>query len=107
MVNHNGGHIDITSDDIQRIQIAMQHGFSIDLGGEQAESSEVNVALLLTSLTTIVGMLSLAVSTSPLWSPLAWTMIGGLLITTLLTLVVAPYCAKLICIDNVMKRFQE
>ena len=64
-------------------------------------------AILVRSLTTVVGVLSLAVSTSSLWPPLAWTMIGGLLFSTLLTLVVLPCCAKLICTDKFNNRFQE
>jgi len=80
--------------------------------GQSLDQSLVNAfrmrfrAVLLTSLTTIVGMLSLALSTSPLWPPLAWTMIGGLLFSTILTLIVIPCCAKLVCTDNFIKRFQ-
>jgi multidrug efflux pump subunit AcrB len=46
--------------------------------------------ILLTSLTTVAGLLPLAVSESTLWPPLAWAMISGLVASTGLTLVVTP-----------------
>ncbi|TQF67345.1 efflux RND transporter permease subunit [Pseudoalteromonas luteoviolacea] len=47
-------------------------------------------AILLTTVTTIVGMLPLTSSQSPLWPPLAWAVIGGLITSTLLMLIVLP-----------------
>lgn len=46
--------------------------------------------ILLTSLTTIAGLLPLALSSSPLWPPLASAMIAGLFASTFLTLLVVP-----------------
>lgn len=46
--------------------------------------------IILTAITTIIGMIPLAMSASPLWPPLAWTMIGGLLSSTILCLIVLP-----------------
>ncbi|MCB9675289.1 MAG: efflux RND transporter permease subunit [Alphaproteobacteria bacterium] len=46
--------------------------------------------ILLTTLTTVAGMVPLAVSDSALWPPLAWAMISGLLASTALTLVAVP-----------------
>jgi multidrug efflux pump subunit AcrB len=46
--------------------------------------------ILLTTITTVAGLLPLAFSSSPLWPPLAWAMISGLLASALLTLVVVP-----------------
>jgi len=46
--------------------------------------------ILLTTATTVLGLLPLAVSPSTLWPPLAWTMISGLIASTLLTLLVVP-----------------
>ncbi len=46
--------------------------------------------ILLTSATTVAGLLPLALSPSTLWPPMAWAMISGLLASTLLTLVVVP-----------------
>jgi len=46
--------------------------------------------ILLTTATTVAGLLPLALSPSTLWPPLAWAMISGLLASTVLTLVVVP-----------------
>lgn len=46
--------------------------------------------VLLTAVTTIVGMLPLTSPDSPLWAPMAWTIIGGLITSTILTLIVLP-----------------
>lgn len=46
--------------------------------------------ILLTTATTVLGLLPLALSPSTLWPPLAWTMISGLVASTLLTLLVVP-----------------
>ncbi len=46
--------------------------------------------ILLTTLTTVAGLLPLAFSSSPLWPPLAWAIISGLIASTVLTLVVVP-----------------
>ncbi len=46
--------------------------------------------ILLTTATTVAGLLPLAFSPSPLWPPLASAMIAGLLSSTALTLLVVP-----------------
>lgn len=46
--------------------------------------------IILTSLTTITGLLPLTLRGGTLWAPLGWTIIGGLLVSTLLTLVMVP-----------------
>ncbi|MBN1415068.1 MAG: efflux RND transporter permease subunit [Bacteroidales bacterium] len=46
--------------------------------------------IILTSLTTIGGLLPLTIGGGTLWAPLAWGIIGGLLTSTLLTLIVTP-----------------
>jgi multidrug efflux pump subunit AcrB len=46
--------------------------------------------ILLTTATTVAGLLPLALSHSTLWPPLASAMISGLLSSTMLTLVVVP-----------------
>ncbi|KZN64403.1 efflux RND transporter permease subunit [Pseudoalteromonas luteoviolacea] len=47
-------------------------------------------AIMLTTVTTIVGMLPLTSSQSPLWPPLAWAVIGGLITSTILMLAIMP-----------------
>ncbi|MFK8112196.1 MAG: efflux RND transporter permease subunit [Rubripirellula sp.] len=46
--------------------------------------------IFLTTATTVGGLLPLALSGGPLWEGMAWLMITGLLIATLLTLYVVP-----------------
>ena len=46
--------------------------------------------ILLTTMTTIGGLLPLTLSGSSMWSPMGSTIIGGLLVSTLLTLIVVP-----------------
>jgi multidrug efflux pump subunit AcrB len=46
--------------------------------------------ILLTSVTTIGGLLPLTLSGSSMWSPMGTAIIGGLLVSTLLTLFVVP-----------------
>lgn len=46
--------------------------------------------IILTTLTTILGLLPLTLTNSNLWSPLGWTIIGGMVSSTLLTLLIVP-----------------
>jgi multidrug efflux pump subunit AcrB len=50
--------------------------------------------IILTTLTTILGLIPLTLSGSGLWSPLCWTIIGGMVSSTMLTLVVVPVLYK-------------
>ncbi|WP_281557807.1 efflux RND transporter permease subunit [Thalassomonas sp. RHCl1] len=56
--------------------------------------------VLLTACTTIIGMIPLTSPSSPLWPPLAWTIIGGLITSTVLTLIVLPALLKLMLNEN-------
>lgn len=46
--------------------------------------------ILLTTITTISGLLPLTIAGSNLWAPLCWTIIGGMISSTLLTLLIVP-----------------
>jgi len=46
--------------------------------------------IAMTTLTTIGGLLPLALAGGPLWEGLAWLMIFGLMVATILTLIVVP-----------------
>jgi len=51
--------------------------------------------ILLTTLTTVGGLLPLAIRGGNLWAPLCWVLIGGLLTSTMLTLLVVPVLYQL------------
>ena len=46
--------------------------------------------ILLTTVTTISGLLPLTLSGSSMWAPLGWVVIGGLLSSTIVTLLLVP-----------------
>lgn len=52
--------------------------------------------ILLTTATTVAGLLPLAFSSSTLWPPMAWAIISGLLASTVLTLLVVPSLCRLV-----------
>jgi multidrug efflux pump subunit AcrB len=61
------------------------------------EAGEIRfVPILLTSLTAIGGLLPIAVEENPLYSPLAYVLIGGLISSTLLSRIVTPVLYKML-----------
>lgn len=61
------------------------------LGQAIREGSERRfIPIVLTTLTTILGLLPLTAQATNLWSPLGWTIIGGMISSTLLVLLVVP-----------------
>jgi len=50
--------------------------------------------IIFTTATTIGGLLPLTIMGGTLWAPMGWTIIGGLTISTVLTLVVVPVLYK-------------
>ena len=61
------------------------------------EAGEIRfVPILLTSLTAIGGLIPIAIEHNPLYSPLAWVLIGGLISSTLLSRIVTPVLYKLL-----------
>lgn len=66
--------------------------------------------VLMTSLTAILGMLPLAISTgqgSEMWRPMAVTVIGGLTVSTMLTLVVVPVIYTLFAASGVKRKHRK
>ncbi|MCF8261640.1 MAG: efflux RND transporter permease subunit [Melioribacteraceae bacterium] len=51
--------------------------------------------IVLTTATTICGLLPLTVIGGSMWAPMGWTIIGGLLVSTFLTLLVVPVLYKI------------
>lgn len=63
----------------------------MEMGAAIREGAERRfVPIVLTTLTTILGLLPLTAQATGLWSPLGWTIIGGMISSTLLTLLVVP-----------------
>lgn len=61
------------------------------------EAGEIRfVPIVLTSATAIGGLMPIAWEGNPLYSPLAWVLIGGLISSTLLSRIVTPVVYKLI-----------
>ncbi len=56
--------------------------------------------IILTSVTTIGGLLPLTIGGGTLWAPLGWTIIGGLFVSTVLTLVIIPVLYSLFAKAN-------
>jgi multidrug efflux pump subunit AcrB len=71
-----------------------EEGMGLDAAIEQAGQTRF-LPILLTTATALGGLLPLALEDSPLYSPLAWVIIGGLLTSTVLTRVVTPVMYKL------------
>jgi multidrug efflux pump subunit AcrB len=61
------------------------------------EAAEIRfIPIILTTFTTIGGLLPLTLRGGTLWAPMGWTIIGGLLFSTLLTLILVPVLYYLI-----------
>lgn len=54
------------------------------------------IPIILTTATTIGGLLPLTLIGGSLWAPMGWTIIGGLLMSTVLTLLVVPVLYKVL-----------
>ncbi|HKK75244.1 MAG TPA: efflux RND transporter permease subunit [Saprospiraceae bacterium] len=67
----------------------MEEGESVISAAQQA--GEVRfVPIVLTTLTTILGLLPLTLAGGSLWAPMGWTIIGGLITSTTFVLLIVP-----------------
>ncbi len=71
------------------IQKNQDRGMGMTTAIEQAVARRTR-PIILTTLTTIAGLLPLVMTKSTLWPPLAWSIISGLLVSTALSLLVVP-----------------
>ncbi len=51
--------------------------------------------IILTTATTVGGLLPLTLAGGTLWAPMGWTIIGGLIVSTILTLILVPVLYKI------------
>ena len=72
-----------------------ENGLSIDEAIEEAGETRF-IPIVLTTMTAIGGMIPLIMEHSPLYSPLALVIVGGLLSSLILTRIVTPVLYKLL-----------
>jgi len=56
--------------------------------------------ILLTTVTTIGGLLPLTLLGGTVWAPMGWTIIGGLITSTFLTLIIVPILYSIFTVKN-------
>ncbi len=65
----------------------------MDLPDAIREAAQTRLTpIVLTALTTIGGLIPLTLQGGTLWAPMGWTIIGGLFVSTFLTLIIVPLC---------------
>lgn len=79
---------------IDYIDQRLREGASLSVAVDDAVARRAR-PILLTSATTVTGLLPLALSSSTLWPPMAWAIISGLIASTALTLLVIPAVCRL------------
>lgn len=79
---------------IDYIDQQLRSGASLSVAVDEAVARRTR-PILLTSATTVTGLLPLALSSSTLWPPMAWAIISGLIASTALTLLVVPAVCRL------------
>ncbi len=63
----------------------------MDMGEALKEAGQARfIPIILTTLTTVGGLLPLTLGGGSMWAPMGWAIIGGLIVSTFLTLVVVP-----------------
>lgn len=76
-----------------------------NIGTALVEAAETRFTpIILTTLTTVGGLLPLTLQGGPLWAPLGWTIIGGLIVSTALTLIVVPVLYKVFTVNLKVKK---
>jgi len=72
-----------------------------DITSALKEAGETRfIPIVLTTATTVGGLLPFTIGGGTLWAPMGWTIIGGLMLSTVLTLLVVPVLYKLYSRSN-------
>ncbi len=79
---------------IDRIEAGRREGLHLNQALEAAVARRIR-PILLTTATTIAGLLPLTFTQSTLWPPMAWAIISGLSVATVLTLLLIPAAYRL------------
>lgn len=79
---------------LEVIEQRRAEGQDLDTAIGDAVSRRIRPILLTTS-TTVVGLLPMVLTSATMWPPLAWAIISGLTASTLLTLIVVPALYRL------------
>jgi len=80
---------------IDRIEAGNAEGLTLEQSISAAVSRRIR-PILLTTATTIAGLIPLTWTQSTLWPPMAWAIISGLSVATVLTLLLIPAVYRLI-----------
>ena len=80
---------------VDYINVLRKRGESLSRALQLASETRLT-PIVLTALTTIGGLLPLTLRGGSMWAPMGWTIIGGLLVSTLLTLIIVPVTYKLL-----------
>lgn len=94
---------------VDYINLNRERGFGIIRSVVTGGKSRLR-PVLMTSLTAILGMLPLAISHgqgAEMWKPMAVTVIGGLTVSTMLTLVVVPVLYTLFAAGGVKRKHKK
>lgn len=80
---------------IEYINEALDNGMSVKDACEDAVDKRFN-AIILSAMTTVMGLFPLAIGGSSLFAPMAISLMAGLLVSTVLTMVVVPVMFSLL-----------
>lgn len=88
---------------IEYINDAIKDGLGIKEACEDAVDKRFN-AIILSALTTIMGLFPLAISGNSLFAPMAISLMAGLMVSTVLTMVIIPVLFTLIASKSVLRK---
>jgi len=79
---------------LDRIEAGNSEGLTLEQSISAAVARRIR-PILLTTATTIAGLIPLTLTQSTLWPPMAWAIISGLSVATILTLLLIPAAYRL------------